>query len=166
MKPIPLHPFPRRVRLAEVRDEAAIFEILTIGLANDNSFGVSHDAARIKAQIQLGTRRQGGIIGLIEDDGKIVGTVGVFMQSYWYSATTFLAELWLFVDPAYRGRGYDDQLFRFLHWYQETMSTALGHSITLVSSVSSPRRLEAKERLWRMRLGATAKKVGAIFSIG
>jgi len=46
-----------------------------------------------------------GAAYIVEDDGEIVGSIGVTMFDFWYANATFLGELWLYVDPEYRASG-------------------------------------------------------------
>ncbi len=85
------------------------------------------------------------------------------MTSWWYSNEIYVGELFLFVHPDYRINGFERDLFQFARWFKEQMSVAMGRPVALVSSVSSPRRLLAKERLWRRNLGPEGRRVGGIF---
>lgn len=157
---------PPLIRLAKPHDEAALYDLL-IRLNEDNGFGVSINRDKVLAQIRLGTEERGGIIGVVDGpDGKLIATVGLFFQSYWQSDEMFLQELWLFVDVDHRKGGeLDRALFRFAKEWRERLTQACGFDVTLVTSVSSPKRLAAKERLWKQRLGPDAQRVGAIYTL-
>ena len=42
---------------------------------------------------------------IVEQDGAIVGTMGLFQAEHWYSDETFLTEQWFYVAPAARPSG-------------------------------------------------------------
>lgn len=166
MIPAPENP-PARVRVATEADEDALYELLK-GLEEDNGLGWPHDEERVRHHIELGTRRRGGIHGVIDDPAnktdaiKLVGSVGVIFNQPWYAKDWFWHELWLFVLPQHRrGTGYADDLRQWMRWYQHAFEKANGARVPFFTSVTSRKRLDAKIRWWR-RWGT---QVGAIFEL-
>ncbi len=156
--------YPSRVKLAGPEDEDRLYEHITAGPVLDPGFGfgVPYSPEKVRAQIEVATRRQGGMIGLIKGkDSEIAASVCLVMSSWWYSAEIYLGEVWLYVSPDYRHNGFEKDLFRFCKWGREQFSAAMGRPVALVTSVSSPTRLDAKTRLWRRLCGG--RQVGSIF---
>lgn len=153
---------PPSVRMAMPQDEAVLFDTL-MALNEDNGFGIPVSPKRVAAQIRIGTRRQGGIIGVIDGDaGNVIGTIGLFISQMWYSEQHHLAEMWLFIRPEARNGKIQADLFQFAEWARQQMQSGSDHPWIVTTSVSSPKRLPAKLRLWRRY----AKQVGGIFFIG
>lgn len=156
------HACPANVRMASPRDEDALFDVL-MALNEDNGFGIPVSPDRVMAQIRLGTRRQGGLIGVIEGtNGRINGTIGLFISQMWYTDQYHLAEMWLFVRPDSRDGKIHADLFGFAEWCRVKMQTSGTQPWIVTTSVSSPKRLPAKLRLW----SGFAKQVGGIFYMG
>jgi len=87
------------VRAATVLDEDAIFFML-LDMAKENSkhrVSVSKSIATIRECITIGG------CAVAEDNGKIIGSVGVSPQSPWYSNDKFLGDSWFYVVPEKRG---------------------------------------------------------------
>ena len=86
------------VRMATVQDEDAIFFML-LDMAKENSkhpVSVSKSIATIQEVTAIG----GGAVA--ELDGEIIGSVGVSLQSPWYSNAQFLGDSWFYVKPENR----------------------------------------------------------------
>lgn len=47
-----------------------------------------------------------GVAYVVEDEGRIVASLGLTTFEHWYADAAFLGELWLYVDPAYRPDGH------------------------------------------------------------
>lgn len=47
-------------------------------------------------------------------DGKIVGSVGLTMTSWWYSGENFLTDMWFFVHPEHRDGGHASRLIGWM----------------------------------------------------
>ncbi len=155
-------PMPIGVRMATRADEIALHTIL-MELYRDNYLGFSMDDHKVWDVIRHCCRGEGGMCGIIEEDGVIVATTGVVFSSFWYSTEQYLSELWFFVLPDARpGNRHADSLADWLHWLRDQIRDAeTGRAIPLVTSVTSYKRLEAKMRWW----GRWAKLVGGIFVI-
>lgn len=159
---------PKNVRLAKPGDEDRLYELLR-DLHTDNAvYDVGYHEPTVRETIRTGTEKRGSIIGVIEGKRGITGepadlaaSVCLTLSTFWYSDRTYLAELWLFVHPDYRGNHFERDLFNFSRWCKVEMSKPLDYEMPTLTSVSSLHRLPAKMRLW----SRYAKHVGAIYSI-
>ncbi len=143
-------PMPMGVRMATRADEIALHEAL-MQLYKDNYLGFAVDDHKVWSMIRHCCRGEGGMCGIIEEDGKIVATTGVVFSGFWYSTDQYLSELWLFVRPGSRkGNRYADSLADWLLWLRDQVRASdTGRAIPLVTSVTSYSRLEGKLRWWR-----------------
>jgi GNAT superfamily N-acetyltransferase len=131
--------------------------------AENNSFGDDVDEGRIKEHILRGTRRDGGLHGVIDGDAELAGSIGVIWDRWWYSKRFMFSQLWFFVRPKYRSRGYERDLINWAKWHRAEMEKAVEHPVPLVHTVISQKRLPAKLRLWRRH--SDAEMAGGIFII-
>lgn len=158
---------PASVRLAGPADEGEVYALL-LDLNKDNGMGLPHNPQIVLNQIRLGTQGRGGLIGVIERHGKIIASVGLFLQpAAWFTDLYGLSELWLFVKPGQREfqHHYRD-LFAFMAWARAWMEADMRkngeeHPLPLLTSVVSPSRLESKRRLWCR----FAEPVGHLFAM-
>lgn len=151
------------VRRATRGDEIEIYDTI-VSVYGQDFLGRAHTPEKVKRWIAAGASRadeEGGMIGVIDADGIIAATIGIFPSQPWYSDEPILVENWLCVRPSYRHRDYHKALFEFARAYKHEMSAAMGREIDLVSSVTSEDRLEAKVRLWS-RFG---RMIGAMFLV-
>lgn len=151
---------PSNVRLAMPSDEDTIYRILSEGLFNENgTFSLSERKSR--NFIRQAVNNEGGIIGVIEENGQIAGTIGMNLGTFWYSDDWHIEEYWNFVRPEYRRSigtefkrsDYAKDLINFGKWCSEKMGLIL--NIGIISTA----RTEAKCRLY----GRTLTPVGMFF---
>lgn len=151
---------PLNVRLAAPADEDAIFNLLAEGLFNENgTFSLSEDKSR--KFIRQAVNHEGGIIGVIEEGGVIAGSIGMNLESFWYSDEFNICEYWNYVHPQYRKSigtefkrsDYAKDLINFAKWVSERMGLVL--NIGIISTT----RTEAKCRLY----GRVLSPVGQYF---
>lgn len=144
---------PSNVRLAMPEDEDAIFNLLAEGLFNENgAFSLSKEKSR--NFIRQAVNHEGGIIGVIEEGGQIVGSIGMNLDSFWYSDDWYISEYWNYVKPQYRKSigtefkrsDYAKNLIDFAKWCAERMNLVLNIGIL------STQRTEAKQRLYQRKL--------------
>lgn len=147
---------PKNVLVAMPEDEDQIYNMLTQGLHPENGmFTVAPE--KVRHQIKVSTDQQGGVIGLIKQDKKIVASVGLELSQFWYSNQWFVSELWNFVLPEYRKSNYAKDLIDFSKWANESLN------MMLVMGIMSTIRTEAKIKLYERRLG---KMIGGFFVNG
>lgn len=149
-------------RIAKPADEDAVYELL-LGLEKDNGLGYPHHENKVREAIRQGTEGKGGYVIVIAnpaDPSKFVASLGIHWGQFWYSTDSYLAEVWLYVDPEYRKRTpFADILMDWAKWFSEALNEAAGREIPFILSVSSRNRLEAKRRWWRRR----GEEIGAFF---
>lgn len=150
---------PENVRIARPVDERKIFDLLLL-LYDENAIFPMVDEEVI-ATINRGVNNDAGMIGVIEKNGEIIGTTGLFLEKYWYTNTWYLSEYWNFVHPDYRrtnedGSVYAHDLIDFAKWVNENMGVVLSMGII------STHRTQAKVRLYGRKL----TQVGAFFMNG
>jgi len=56
----------------------------------------------------------------VEDDGKLVGSLGLHRTSPWYSDSEYLADGWFYVLPEYRKTGVGKMVFYLILNFVET----------------------------------------------
>lgn len=155
------------VRLAGAGDEDALFSLL-MALREDNNrtlnFNVSD--ARVREHIEMGTRKTGGLHGVIDapdEPGVLAGSIGCIWDRWWFSEEWSLAQLWLFVRPEYRAHtSYADALVDWAKGMRDALQEKVGKPIGLINAVVSEDRLETKLRFWRRHSGVM---IGGIFEI-
>lgn len=150
------------VRLATPSDSDRLYALL-LELYRDNGFGVPMSPQKVRDHVTNGTDGKGGIIGIIDDGDRIVGSVGMFLQQLWFTDDWCLYERWLFVLPGHRrGRHLAELLFAFAKQAQRSMQKGTGNTFPLFTGPTSLNRLDAKMRLWQRH----GQQIGAQFVIG
>jgi len=143
------------VRIAREADEVSLFSLLTLMHAENGMAPMSAD--RVLDRLRMGTRGQGGIVGVIDGPAGIEASVGLYFSQLWYaSAPTHMEESWLFVRPDRRRSDHAKKLIGFAIW------TAKRIGLPLMMGVMTKHRLSAKLRLYQRQL----TQVGAIFYDG
>lgn len=152
---------PSAVRFATIDDLEPLYWMLMRDLSTDNPFLFPHTPTKVFNLVKLCCEGNGGVAGVIEERGKIIGSAGVVIAEHELCDVNLLKQVWMFVDPkARKGHPeYQDRLFRFCLWHKGDMSTRLGYDVPLEISVLSRKRLSAKLRLW----GRYGEMVGGVF---
>lgn len=140
---------PATVRIATPLDAAALFYQLRDDLQGDNWLGLPPDEPDCARTVAALCRGKDGIAGVVDSKRGIVASIGIRAVKPWFTTEWMLSQIWLFVDPAARGAGLDDDLFQFAEWHREDMSARLGYDLIFENTVLSLNRLPAKLRLWR-----------------
>lgn len=144
---------PKNVRLAIPSDEDRIYKLLSEGLFQENgTFSLSEERSR--EFIRQAVNHQGGIIGVIEEEGQLAGSIGLNLGRFWYSDDWHVEEYWNFVAEPYRKSigtqykrsDYAKDLINFAKWVSERMELVLNIGII------STHRTEAKCRLYSRTL--------------
>lgn len=81
-----------------------------------------------------------------KQNGKIVGSVGLTMTSWWYSRDRFLVDEWFFVHPDHRAEGHATQL---IGWMKTAAKTS---GIPVVLSVGTTVDALSKLKYFRKHL--------------
>ena len=137
---------PVNVRLATAADEDRLFCILMDAHSDNGAYQINR--RKVWDTLRRATRRdkngmwQGGIFGIIENDGEIEAVIGMFAETFWYSDEYFLNEYLNYVRPAYRKSSNAKDLLAFGKWCAENIN------LKLHIGVLTDKRLAAKERLY------------------
>jgi hypothetical protein len=141
-----------RVRRAEPADEPEILAMCREMHAENGMFTMSDE--RVREIIGRAFNRQGAIIGVIGESGRLEGSIYLMITSIWYSTDWHLEELWNFVRPQFRKTGNAEELIRFA----KRCGDEIG--LPVVIGIMSNIRTEAKVRIYRRQLG---NPIGAFF---
>jgi N-acetylglutamate synthase-like GNAT family acetyltransferase len=139
------------VRLAQPKDEKAIFQLLTLMHEENGLFEMDEDAVR--ALLRRVLNDKAGVIGVIDGNGEIEGAVCLMIDKLWYAKEFCLSDLFNFVSPQYRRSTRAKSLISFAKKYSDEIG------IPLFMGIVSNIRTEAKIKLLERQL----KKAGAFF---
>jgi hypothetical protein len=96
--------------------------------------------------LHRGLSQDRAIIGIIEEDGHIAASVGLFIGRWWYSYDSHLEDFWNYVGQDYRKRHMARPLIEFAKRCAESLE------IPLLMGVTSNTRTAAKVRLYERQL--------------
>jgi hypothetical protein len=149
------------VRLASRDDEDEIFALLMILHSENGMFGVN--PKKVRDGIKWATERKGGIIFVIEEDQRLIATLGMLIVCDWYSDDEYLLERWNFVHPEYRARrkNYARMLLEQAKWASDWFRSR-GKVMPFQCGINSFDRTEAKVRLYARHMPC----IGAFFIYG
>lgn len=147
------------VRLALPGDEDDLFSLLLLLHAENGMFGLNEDKVRVG--IRYATRREGGIIFCIDEDKRVVASLGMLVTCDWYSDDPYLLERWNYVHPQYRQRDYARRLLEQGKWAHAWFKQG-GINMPLQVGINSFERTEAKIRLYARHMVC----IGASFMYG
>ena len=139
----------RRVRLATPRDEPVLMNLCR-SLYEENGLADIMSEDRVRAMMHRAFNREGGIIGVIGEPGRIEASISLAIGQLWYSSEWFLEELYNYVLPQYRRSSNARDLLTF----SKRCSDATG--IPLIIGVMSNDRTEAKMKLYERQFGRPA----------
>ena len=142
------------VRIARETDEVALFSLLTLMHAENGLFPMAPE--KVLERMRLGTRGQGGVIGVIDGPEGIEASIGLFISQFYYTNSHHLEDAWSFVHPDHRHSTHAKRLLQFAKWTQKKMG------IPLLTGVLTRIRLAPKMRLYQREL----TQAGAIFLEG
>ena len=145
------------VRVGTRADEVDLLALCHELHADNGLFEMDDDA--VKETLDLAFDRKGAVIGVIDGDAEIAGAILICLTRMWYVSSDSLGhleELFSFVRPKYRKSKNAEALIEFA---KQCTSTGLPVVIGIVTN----KRLEAKVRLYRQRLGLP---IGAFFAYG
>lgn len=142
---------PPNVRMAGPDDENAVLELLLVDL-NENAAHIAPvDSDKVLAHIQTGTRKRGGLVGIIDHDGEPVAVVILIPGQWWWSNGRYWQELVNFVSPLHRNHGYANDLLDFCKWATDEMSKTMGYNWWLLCGVLGAWRVQSKIALYRRK---------------
>jgi|SRR5581483_2193015 len=140
---------PSNVRIATEADEAAVLRLLIEEVQEHGERVAPIDPDRLLQHIQVGTRRQGGIVGVIDGPGAPVGCSVIVPQQWAWSQQWHLCELFLYVAPEWRHSRFAADLIKFGSWCSDFMSTKSGNRVYLLTGVMTTSMVKEKIRLYR-----------------
>jgi GNAT superfamily N-acetyltransferase len=151
---------PENVRLATIRDEPAILDLLLEDLAENASAVAPVSISRIMQQVEVGTRGRGGFTAVIDGaDGSPIAVAVLAPEKWWWSDALYLREIVLYVSPEARRARAGSDLLQFECWLADEMTRASGHQVFTMAGVTATRRGAAKLRLY----GRYMNPVGGFF---
>jgi GNAT superfamily N-acetyltransferase len=133
------------VRIATPADREGMVELLH--LMHEENGVASLSVPKMLLALDRGLVRDKAIIGVIEEDGVIKASIGLFIWSWWYSDDMHLEDCWNFVHPEYRKSTHAKSLLTFAR----KASDDLG--IQLLIGILSSDRTAAKIRLYEKIFG-------------
>lgn len=152
---------PKTVRAAVPADEQAILDLLLLDVAENAAHVAPPDNDRIMEHVCSGTRRRGGIVGVINgSDRKIVAVTIMVPMQWWWSKQYFVQEMVMYVHPDHRkGTNHGQDLMQFQRWAVDTWSSKFGYRIYLLCGVLGIYKVREKIALYRRKL----RQAGAVF---
>jgi GNAT superfamily N-acetyltransferase len=140
------------VRIATPSDREAMIPLLH--LMHDENGVAPLNIAKMLATLDRGLTRDMSVVGIIEEDGTIKASIGIFFSEWWYSDAIHIEDRWNFVHPAHRKSNYASKLLKF------SKSVTDGMGVHLLIGILSDNRTQAKIRLYEREFGPS---VGAAF---
>ncbi len=144
--------FSGRVRIAGKNDEEELMEICRRLHAENGMFPMNQN--KVRDVLRKAFNREGGILGVIGDPGKIEGAIYMMVSTFWYSDECHLEELFSYVLPEYRRSRNALELVEFGKWCSDQSG------FKLLIGIQSNERTAAKIRLYHRKLG---DPIGAFF---
>lgn len=144
---------PANVRIATPTDEAAIQALLMVDIEENAKRIAAPDTKRVMWHIQLATRMQGGICGVIDGpDGTPVAVTLMMPQQWWWSSEWFLQEVGSFVHPAHRKSRYAHDLIAFQRHVGDKQSEGYGHRVYVLMGILGLKRVREKAIMVRRKM--------------
>lgn len=140
------------IRTATPDDIDDVLALLRL-MHGENGRG-SLSEAKVRAAVERGTRQQRSVIGLIGERGVPQASIGIFIESFWYTEAEHLEDLWNFVHPGFRRSSHAREM---IDWGKAWCN---GLGIPLGMGIMSIDRVWEKVELYERRLGPP---VGAAF---
>jgi len=148
------------VRLATPADEGELFAMLLMLHAENGMFSLN--PTKVIQGIRWATERKGGVIFVIEENNRIVASLGMTIAQDWYSDDEYLLERWNYVHPDYRRGDYGRRLLEQGKWSSEWFRVNSKIAMPFQCGITSFDRTEAKIRLYARHMPC----VGANFIWG
>ena len=144
--------YPGRVHIAEPRDEEELMGLCRDLYSENGMFPLNED--KVRAMLRKAFNREGGVLGVIGESGKIEGMIYMMVSTFWYSDQPHLEELFAYVVPEYRKTKNAKELMKFAKWCSDQSG------FPLIIGVISNERTEGKVRLYQREF---SKPVGNFF---
>jgi GNAT superfamily N-acetyltransferase len=142
---------PASVRIASPEDEAEIWGLMQEAYKEQPIMPLVKE--RVMEKVMMGTRRKGGVIGVIDGKDGLEGYLIAVLSRWWYTDEWHVEELSNFVHPDHRKSQHAKNLIEFAKWFAEQMN------LPLIMGIMSTKRLDAKVRLYKRQV----TQCGAVF---
>ena len=109
-------------------------------------------ASKMLDALDRGLARDKSIIGVIENDGIIKASIGLFAHSWWYSDEYHLEDFWNFVHPEYRKSTHAKNLLKFARKAADDLGVQL--LIGILSSERTAAKVHLYEKIFGPSVGA------------
>lgn len=139
---------PESVRMAGPDDEDALLELLMTDLRANAAHIAVVSEDRVMEHIRSGTRKRGGIVGVIGAVGAPVACVIIIPVQWWFSNSWHLLEVVNYVHEDHRRSRHVDDLMDFAKWVSDDMSKGFGYLTPLICGVLGAWRVRAKMALY------------------
>lgn len=154
---------PPMVRLASREEEDDLMEMCR-EIHAENGL-VSMDEEKVRGMLHKAFNREGGIIGVIGQQGSLEAIIMIVMSSFWSSSDTHLEELFAYVRRPFRTKFKGENTVKMQHAealvkFAKKCSDDIG--VPLVIGIITNSRMAGKVRLYRSILGYPA---GAYFVV-
>lgn len=150
--------------MATAADEDQIFTLLLLLHSENGLFGLVEE--KVRWGIRYATNRQGGIIWVVNEGARIVGSLGMLITTDWYSNDEYLLERWNYVHPRYRRSDYARKLLEQAKWTSQWFSNEAKkkgrNPVPFQCGINSFDRTEAKVRMYARVMPC----IGAFFMYG
>lgn len=133
------------VRIATAADRDGMIALLHMMYEENGVAELS--VSKMLMVLDKGLSREKAIIGVIEDEGIIKASIGLYCHSWWYSESFHLEDTWAFVHPKYRKSTYAKELLKFAKKAADDLN------IQLLIGILSNDRTAAKIRLYEKMFG-------------
>lgn len=139
---------PADVRIAGPNDEMAIYELLKMDHEECGRFAPL-SPQKLQNIIMRGTRRQGGIVAVIDGpNGKPVAVQVLVTEEWWWSEQRFISKVADYVHPDHRQSTHAAHLIQFAKWVTDQWSQNFGYQMYLLPAVLGTKRVKEKIRLY------------------
>jgi N-acetylglutamate synthase-like GNAT family acetyltransferase len=145
----------RAIREATQDDVPALMDLLR--LMHDENGMAPIDVAKVLNHV-LHVLRDGRVL-VAEIDGRIVGSLGLELKSWWYSQASFIGDHWFFVSPNHRTSSAAIDLVNAARRLSKRAA------VPLLLGVLTPADTERKNLFFRRKF-PTLKPVGELFIEG
>jgi hypothetical protein len=154
---------PPMVRLATKAEEDELMEMCR-EIHAENGL-VSMDETKVREMLNKAFNKEGGIVGVIGQPGKLEAVIMIIMTSQWSSSDTHLEELFAYVRRPFRTKFKGAKTTKMPHAealvrFAKKCSDEIG--VPLIIGIVTNNRMAGKVRLYRSILGYPA---GAYFVV-
>lgn len=146
-----------RVRLATPADEEELMAQCRVLYEENAIDGLRINEDRVRQMLRRAFDRQGMIVGIMGEPGKLEASIALLISQLWYSDDLILEELWNHVLPQYRRSTNATDMITF------AQKCADSSGLPLLIGIVSNDKTAPKIRLYQRRLGT---QTGAFWLYG